>query len=73
MMDAMDRKLLRLRHQIAIAAEKLDTVSPLATLKRGYSITQSESGEVITRQSQIKTGDTLVTRLSDGEIRSTVN
>ncbi|HAS6256312.1 TPA: exodeoxyribonuclease VII large subunit [Vibrio vulnificus] len=73
MMDAMDRKLLRLRHQIAIAAEKLDTVSPLATLKRGYSITQSESGDVITRQSQIKTGDTLVTRLSDGEIRSTVN
>ncbi len=73
MMDAMDRKMLRLRHQIAIAAEKLDAVSPLATLKRGYSITQSESGEVITRQSQIKTGDTLLTRLSDGEIRSTVN
>ncbi|MDF2155556.1 exodeoxyribonuclease VII large subunit [Vibrio sp. CAU 1672] len=71
--DAMDRRLLTLRHQLAIAAEKLDTVSPLATLKRGYSITQTESGQVITQASDVKTGDTLVTRLSDGEIRSTVN
>jgi exodeoxyribonuclease VII large subunit len=73
LLDAMDRKLLNTRHQLALAAEKLDTVSPLATLKRGYSITQSDSGKVITKASEMKTGDTLVTRLSDGEIRSTVN
>lgn len=73
LLDAMDRKLLNTRHQLALAAEKLDTVSPLATLKRGYSITQNQSGQVISHVSQTKTGDTLVTRLSDGEIRSTVN
>ena len=73
LLDAMDRKLLNTRHQLALAAEKLDTVSPLATLKRGYSITQNQSGQVISQVSQTKTGDTLVTRLSDGEIRSTVN
>ncbi|WP_394145270.1 exodeoxyribonuclease VII large subunit [Vibrio atypicus] len=73
LLDAMDRKLLNTRHQLALAAEKLDTVNPLATLKRGYSITQSDSGKVITKASEMKTGDTLVTRLSDGEIRSTVN
>jgi exodeoxyribonuclease VII large subunit len=72
LLDAMDRKLLNTRHQLALAAEKLDTVSPLATLKRGYSITQNESGKVITKASDTKTGDTLVTRLSEGEIRSTV-
>lgn len=72
LLDAMDRKLLNTRHQLALAAEKLDTVSPLATLKRGYSITQNESGKVITKASETKTGDTLVTRLSEGEIRSTV-
>lgn len=71
--DAMERKLLSFRHHIALAAEKLDAVSPLATLKRGYSITQNAQGDVITRQAQTKTGDTLVTRLMDGEIRSTVN
>ncbi|MCR9772545.1 exodeoxyribonuclease VII large subunit [Vibrio harveyi] len=73
LMDAMDRKLLTMCHQLAIAAEKLDTVSPLATLKRGYSITQTEQGQVVTQAKDVKTGDVLVTRLSDGELRSTVN
>nr|WP_285897108.1 exodeoxyribonuclease VII large subunit [Vibrio sp. SCSIO 43169] len=72
LIDAMDRKLLNSSHQLALAAEKLDTVSPLATLKRGYSITQDASGKVLTKAAETKTGDTLVTRLSDGEIHSTV-
>lgn len=73
LLDAMDRKLLTIRHQLVIAAEKLDTVSPLATLKRGYSITQTEQGQIVTQAKDVKTGDVLVTRLSDGELRSTVN
>ncbi|EOW3975715.1 exodeoxyribonuclease VII large subunit [Vibrio parahaemolyticus] len=73
LLDAMDRKLLTMRHQLAIAAEKLDTVSPLATLKRGYSITQTEQGKVVTSADDVKTGDLLVTRLANGEIHSTVS
>ncbi|EKA7373745.1 exodeoxyribonuclease VII large subunit [Vibrio parahaemolyticus] len=73
LLDAMDRKLLTMRHQLAIAAEKLDTVSPLATLKRGYSITQTEQGKVVTSADDVKTGDLLVTRLANGEINSTVS
>ncbi|MCK6265386.1 exodeoxyribonuclease VII large subunit [Vibrio sp. ZSDE26] len=73
LIDAMQRKLLNTRHKFSLMAEKLDTVSPLATLSRGYSITQDSKGSVITRRSQIKTGDQLITRLSDGEVRSTVD
>ncbi|EJG0974325.1 exodeoxyribonuclease VII large subunit [Vibrio parahaemolyticus] len=73
LLDAMDRKLLTMRHQLAIAAEKLDTVSPLATLKRGYSITQTEQGKVVTSADDVKTDDLLVTRLANGEIHSTVS
>nr|WP_242534344.1 exodeoxyribonuclease VII large subunit [Vibrio parahaemolyticus] len=73
LLDAMDRKLLTMRHQLAIAAEKLDTVSPLATLKRGYSITQTKQGKVVTSADDVKTGDLLVTRLANGEIHSTVS
>lgn len=73
LLDTMDRKLLTMRHQLAIAAEKLDTVSPLATLKRGYSITQTEQGKVVTSADDVKTGDLLVTRLANGEIHSTVS
>ncbi|HAV1336234.1 exodeoxyribonuclease VII large subunit [Vibrio parahaemolyticus] len=73
LLDAMVRKLLTMRHQLEIAAEKLDTVSPLATLKRGYSITQTEQGKVVTSADDVKTGDLLVTRLANGEIHSTVS
>ncbi|MBD1566478.1 exodeoxyribonuclease VII large subunit [Vibrio sp. SA48] len=73
LLDVMDRKLLTTRHKLALAAEKLDAVSPLATLKRGYSITQDQHGKVISQPSDVKTGDQLITRLADGEIYSTVN
>jgi exodeoxyribonuclease VII large subunit len=73
LIDAMQRQLLSTRHKFSLMAEKLDTVSPLATLSRGYSITQDPRGTVITQANQMKTGDQLITRLSDGEIHSTVN
>ncbi|MGR5340672.1 exodeoxyribonuclease VII large subunit [Vibrio astriarenae] len=72
LIEAMKRQLLVSKHQVALAAEKLDTVSPLATLKRGYSITQLDSGEVITEQKQAKTGDVLITRLAEGKVTSVV-
>ncbi|WED21336.1 exodeoxyribonuclease VII large subunit [Vibrio sp. JC009] len=71
--DAMEKKLLKTRHALAMAAEKLETVSPLATLKRGYSITKTEDGKVITKASDTKKGDLLITQLADGEVRSTVS
>ncbi|GAA5646336.1 exodeoxyribonuclease VII large subunit [Vibrio proteolyticus] len=70
--DAMQRSLINHRHQLALAAEKLDTVSPLATLKRGYSITQTQQGKVLTQATDVNSGDVLITRLSDGELRSRV-
>ncbi|WP_318518855.1 exodeoxyribonuclease VII large subunit [Photobacterium leiognathi] len=70
--DALDRRLLNARHKLAVAAEKLETVSPLATLARGYSITRNEQGDVIRKASQVKTGDTLITTVTDGEIHSSV-
>nr|WP_252724423.1 exodeoxyribonuclease VII large subunit [Vibrio hepatarius] len=73
LIDSMEKNLLRSRHQLSLAGEKLDTVSPLATLKRGYSITQTSSGHILTSAKNIKSGDTIITRLDDGEIHSTVS
>ncbi|PWI34534.1 exodeoxyribonuclease VII large subunit [Vibrio albus] len=72
LLDAMDRQLLNSRHQIALAAEKLDAVSPLATLKRGYSITRDDKNQVIRHPSDVQPGSRLITTLADGEIRSIV-
>ncbi len=71
--DALKHQLLNRRHQLSLAAEKLETVSPLATLKRGYSITQSADGNVITDASSLQSGDKVITRLASGEFKSTVD
>lgn len=70
--DALDRKLLNAKHKLAVAAEKLETVSPLATLARGYSITRNEQGDVIRNTSQVKHGDKLITTVTDGDIHSCI-
>lgn len=57
--------------RVAQAAHKLDTVSPLATLSRGYSIT-STNQHVVENAQQLMLGDEIHTRLKHGEVTSTV-
>ncbi|KAE8175765.1 exodeoxyribonuclease VII large subunit [Photobacterium carnosum] len=73
LLDAMDRNLLNAQHKLSLSAEKLDTVSPLATLSRGYSITRNDKGDLIRRCDQVKAGDQLITTVTDGKIHTTVN
>lgn len=53
--------------QLANKAEKLNIVSPLATLQRGYSIT-SMNNQILRSVEEVKEGDTITSRLSDGEL-----
>ena len=50
---------------------KLETLSPLLTLQRGYTITKSE-GKVISSSKKIKKGDKLNIEFSDGTINTEV-
>jgi len=72
LLDAMDKTLLTTRHQLAMAAEKLETVSPLATLKRGYSITHSASSKTVSSISDVEVGEVITTQVEDGVIESHV-
>ena len=45
---------------------KLDSISPLKTLTRGYSLTEKD-GQIIKRASQIDKGDIITIKFSDGE------
>ncbi|WP_342804761.1 exodeoxyribonuclease VII large subunit [Alteromonas sp. M12] len=57
--------------QLAKASELLDSVSPLSTLSRGYSITYKGS-EIIKNSSQLKQDDEITTRFHDGSVNSLV-
>ena len=54
------------------AQQALDIVSPLQTLKRGYSITVNANGDIIRSATAFKPGDELRTRFAEGEIISEV-
>lgn len=50
---------------------QLGTLSPMATLSRGYAQVQ-HSGEVVSRVGQVQRGDVVDVRVSDGEFRGRV-
>ncbi len=50
----------------------LEALSPLSTLKRGYSITRID-GKSIKDVSSIRNGDTITTTLANGTLTSIVN
>ncbi len=54
-------------------ADRLNGLSPLATLKRGYSIIRSSTGEIITSNKQTNVGESLDLTLSDGRLVCTVD
>ncbi|HZH43050.1 MAG TPA: exodeoxyribonuclease VII large subunit [Lysobacter sp.] len=50
-------------------ARSLESVSPLATVARGYSILQRQDGHVVRRVADVAPGDALRARIGDGELR----
>ena len=56
---------------IALTA-KLDAMSPLKVLTRGYAMAQTEGGEVVRSVSQVHCGDQISVSFSDGSLRATV-
>lgn len=53
-------------------AAKLDAMSPLKVLTRGYAMTQTDSGEVVRSVKQLSPGDTIHISLSDGRVHAAV-
>ena len=70
--QAIQHKLQHAQNSLALQASRLDSVSPLNVLARGYSITKTPQGKVVKSVDHIKTGDVLITELADGAIKSTV-
>ena len=63
-----ENKLSRCRAVYERLLGKLEALSPLSVLTRGYGAVYSQSGEVLTSVSSVDEGDTLKVRLKDGEI-----
>jgi exodeoxyribonuclease VII large subunit len=72
--DRLDSQILRRMERDTGRLERVRTalsaISPQATLARGFSITRTAEGKVVTQASQVKPGDRIMTQLAEGEIES---
>ena len=59
-------------HRLERAQARLTLLDPSGVLQRGYSITLDEKGDVVQSAEAVAPGQTLTTRLKDGELRSRV-
>ena len=61
------------KHQRYIAlTAKLDAMSPLKVLTRGYAVAQTQGGEVLKSVKQVERGERITVSLGDGNLSATV-
>jgi exodeoxyribonuclease VII large subunit len=61
------------REQFGKNVQLLETVSPLATLNRGYAIVQDNKDNILRDAQKVKRGDRIKARLGKGSLHCTVN
>jgi exodeoxyribonuclease VII large subunit len=71
--SATGGEMTRMRHQLLrMSMARLDALSPLSVLKRGFSITEMADGEIVRDSKQAKKGDKLKIRLANGKLDAEV-
>jgi exodeoxyribonuclease VII large subunit len=68
----IEKRLARQRSRLAELAARLDSISPLGVLSRGFALVRDESGHVVRRAADVTAGQALDVKLAEGEIEVTV-
>jgi exodeoxyribonuclease VII large subunit len=61
-------RLERKYHQLSLATGKLEMLSPLAVLSRGYAIVRDEQGQLISNGAELRRGQIIALRFEDGDV-----
>ncbi len=69
---SMHNKLHTQQQKLAQLSQTLNIISPLATLHRGYSLSSNTQGTLLTSSKQLTVGQTITTRLAEGEFTSQI-
>ena len=70
--QAFNTLLTHKQHRCGMLAAKLDALSPLTVLARGYTVTENADGKIITSTGDVRWGDEIITQVGDGNIISVV-
>jgi exodeoxyribonuclease VII large subunit len=63
------REMARHRDRLDGFGQRLDVLSPLATLRRGYAIAERADGHIVARAAEVDAGEALAVRFQDGRIQ----
>ena len=69
---AAQKNLASLKQRFIHLTAKLDALSPLKVLARGYSLVLTDDGRVVQRAGQVKPGDKVDIKLYEGQISAAV-
>ena len=72
LISAQSRLVEQKNRRFVALTSKLDAMSPLKVLTRGYAMAETEGGAVVRSVKQIRTGDRLKVTFSDGHLCVTV-
>ena len=72
MVSAQSRIVDRKKQQFVANVSKLDAMSPLKVLTRGYALAHTDDGTLLKSVDQVKAGDRIVVDLSDGKLTASV-
>ncbi len=72
LMAAQNQNLARARQRYVGLISKLDAMSPLKVLTRGYAVAAKESGRIIRSTRDVTPGEPITVRVSDGTIHAAV-
>ena len=69
---ALTERVMRSTQRLNMAQRMLDTVSPLATMTRGFAIVTRADGTLVTDAESIAVGDEIEARLARGRLKARV-
>ena len=72
LVSAQSNQINRKHQQYIALTAKLDAMSPLKVLTRGYAMAQTQDGEVLKSVKQVERGERITVSLSDGKLSATV-
>ena len=72
LISAQSGAVARSRQRFVAQVSKLDAMSPLKVLTRGYAMASREDGTIVRSVSDVKPNDPIAVRVSDGIIEATV-
>ncbi len=67
-----ERVMEQKKKELGILASKLDGLSPLGTLSRGYAVAKGADGHVVRSAKQVNVGDEMTVLLEDGTVKTQV-